>query len=374
MNGIRVAIQGVFCVCGLFLMWRLLFPRRPPARERTAEPRPRISVVIPARNEAHQIARLLRSLQGQTVPPAEVLVVDDSSTDDTEGAARQEGVTVIPGEPLPAGWNGKAWACWQGAAASSGDLLLFLDADTWLEPTGVEQLCNLYQGRGLLTVQPYHVTEKPYEQLSAFFNIVIMAATGAFTPLGERLPPGGGFGPCVVCRREEYLRTGGHREVRGEPLEDIPLTKLFRRHGLPVRCHAGRGIVSFRMYPGGLGEVIQGWSKGMGYGAFAVHPAMALMATAWITGCFSACALLVRTTIVHPTATAWLGLLPYGVYALVVAWMLRGIGRFRWWTSAFFALPLCFFALVIARSLLQTYLLGRVTWKGRAVRTARRRK
>lgn len=374
MDGLRTTIEGLLLACGLFLMWRLLFPPRPRAMEGDPGTRPRISVIVPARDEAHQISRLLISLQRQTVPPIEILVVDDGSTDNTAGVARHTGAAVIAGEPLPPGWNGKAWACWQGASASSGEILLFLDADTWLEPTGIEQLWNLHRGRGLLTVQPYHVTEKPYEQLSAFFNIVVMAAVGAFTPWGDRLPPGGGFGPCVMCRREEYMRAGGHREVRAEPLEDIPLAKVFRRRGLPVRCHAGRGIISFRMYPGGLRETIAGWSKGMGYGAFAVHPAMAALATAWITGCFSACSTLVRTLAHPPAASAWLGLLPYGLYALVIARVLRGIGRFRWWASALFPIPLSFFALVIARSLLQTYLLGRVTWKGRVVPTTRRRK
>ena len=371
MYELRCAIEGFLFLCGLLLLWRVLFPPRLGAGAGGAARPPRISVVIPARNEAHQIGRLLRSLQGQTVTPAEVLVVDDNSTDDTGAVARQAGAAVLTGAPLPEGWNGKSWACWQGAGASTGELLLFLDADTWLEPAGLERLLRLYPGSGLLTVQPYHVTARPYEQLSAFFNIVIMAALGAFTPWGDRLTPGGGFGPCVLCARDEYLRLGGHRQVRTELLEDIPLARLFARHHLPVRCYAGRGIVSFRMYPGGLGQVVEGWSKGMGYGAFSVHPLPVLLATAWIAGCFGAFSLLLETIWGAPL---WAGLLPYGVYAGLTWAVLRGIGRFRWWTAALFPLPLCFFAVVVGRSIVLTYLLGRVTWKGRAMRAGRRRK
>lgn len=373
MHGVRIAIEGILCVLGLLLMWRVLFRDRSWARDWATECRSRISVVIPARNEEHQIGHLLRSLKGQTVEPCEIIAVDDDSFDNTGIVAREEGATVITGEPLPEGWNGKSWACWQGACGSTGEILLFLDADTWLEAEGIERLLSLYEGLGLLTVQPYHVTEKPYEQLSAFFNIVVMAAVGAFTPFGERLKPGGAFGPCVMCNRNEYFRTGGHREVRGKLLEDISLAKLFLRQNLPVRCYAGQGIISFRMYPGGLRELVEGWSKGMGYGAFSVNPAFSMMTTAWITGCFRAFSTLIGT-ILSVASPAWTGLITYCSYALVVGWMLKRIGRFRWWTSAFFPIPLCFFGVVMARSLLLTYFLGRVVWKGRVISTIQHRK
>jgi len=373
MHGSRIAIEGILWALGLLLMWRVLFRHRLWPGDRPTEYQPCISVVIPARNEEHQIGHLLCSLKGQTVKPCQVIVVDDNSSDDTGGVAREEGATVIIGEPLPEGWNGKSWACWQGACGSTGEILLFLDADTWLEAHGVERLVRLYEGLGLLTVQPYHVTEKPYEQLSAFFNIVVMAAIGAFTPLGERLQPGGAFGPCMMCNRDEYFHTGGHREVRGELLEDIPLAKLFLRHDLPVRCYAGQGVISFRMYPEGLRGLIEGWSKGMGYGAFSVNPAFSIMTAAWITGCFGAVSALIGA-ILSVASPAWPGLITYCSYALAIGWMLRGIGRFKWWTSALFPIPLCFFGVVVARSLLLTYFLGRVVWKGRAVSTIQHRK
>jgi 4,4'-diaponeurosporenoate glycosyltransferase len=374
MLGLRTAILGLLCVLGLLLMWKVLFRDRSSAGDWSAGRRTPISVVIPARNEGHQIGRLLRSLDGQTVKPCEVIVVDDDSSDDTGVVAREEGALVIGGTPPPEGWNGKAWACWQGACASTGDMLLFLDADTWLEPEGIEWLLGLHEGSGLLTVQPYHVTEDPYEQLSAFFNIVVMAAVGAFTPFGDRLKPGGAFGPCVMCRRDEYFRTGGHRAVGGELLEDIPLAKLFLRHGSPVRCYAGQGIISFRMYRGGLRELVEGWTKGMGYGAFSVNPAFSIMTAAWIAGCFEAFSALTRAITSSVASPAWTGLIAYFSYALVIGWMLRAIGRFRWWTSALFPIPLCFFAVIVARSLMKTYLLRRVVWKGRAVSLVERRR
>ena len=372
MQAVRIAIEGLLWALGVFLMWRVLFRDRLRTRGGDRDPRSRISVIVPARNEEHQIGRLLLSLGQQTVVPHEVIVVDDDSTDSTGAIARQKGALVILGEQLPGGWNGKAWACWQGARASAGDLLLFLDADTWLEPEGIERLVEWYEGSGLLTLQPFHVTHRPYEQLSAFLNIVVMAAMGAFTPFGYRLKPGGGFGPCVMCRRDEYSRTGGHREVVGEVIEDIPLAKLFLRQNLPVRCYAGRGIVCFRMYPGGIRDLIEGWSKGMGYGAMSVSPVLSILTAAWITGCFRAFAGLIRATTPTAAPAAWQGVIVYCCYVVVIWWVLRGVGRFKWYTSALFPVPLCFFGLIVARSLLLTYVARRVMWKGREVNTSRR--
>ena len=98
---------------------------------------------------------------------------------------------MLRGEALPEGWAGKPWACWQGAQQAGGDLLLFLDADTWLEPDGLERLVQEYLAQGgLLSVQPFHRVRQLYEELSAFFNIVQIAGMNAFTPLGDRLAPG----------------------------------------------------------------------------------------------------------------------------------------------------------------------------------------
>lgn len=369
---VRIVLEGILCAMGLFLMWRVLFARRWPARPDGPAAPPRISVIIPARDEEGRIGRLLRSLAGQTVPPCEIIVVDDGSSDNTRGVALAHGASVLTGEPPEEGWNGKAWACWQGARASTGDLLLFLDADTWLEPQGIERLLLLYPGDGLLTVQPYHVTEKAYEGLSAFFNIVVVAALDAFTPLGERITPGGGFGPCTLCGRATYLAIGGHWAVRQAVLEDIPLARLFRQNGLPVRCHVGRDVISFRMYGGGPRELVRGWTKGMAYGALAVTPVFSILMAAWITGCFGALFALLRAVRSLPEPSlAWAGFLIYPAYALAIRQMLRGIGRFPPWAWALFPIPLGFFGAITARSLLHTYLFRRVMWKGRAVRVGR---
>lgn len=100
-----------------------------------ADPPP-VSVVVPARNEAANIVCCLESLAASRYPTFEIIVVDDRSEDGTReltrsvtpGGARR--IAVLDGEPLPEGWLGKPWACWQGARVATGEVLLFTDADT----------------------------------------------------------------------------------------------------------------------------------------------------------------------------------------------------------------------------------------------------
>lgn len=318
---------------GFYLLWRIpSFAKQGRSRDGSATGRwPRVSVIVPARNEEHRIGRLLRSLADQTQRPQEIIVVDDGSSDGTGDVAQNSGAAVLRGQPLPPGWSGKPWACWQGAQKATGQTVVFLDADTWLEPNGLYRIVGEWAGKGgLVSVQPYHVTRKPYEQLSAFFNMILMAAMNAFTPHGETLQPGGAFGPCLVCGKKDYLALGGHghEKVRGAVLESIPLAGLFRANGLRVHCYGGRGAIAFRMYPGGLPQLVEGWSKGFGSGAISVRFVFLALTVAWVTGYFSATVALLGALGVPSGGQMLAALLVYSLYALQIWWILRRIGCF----------------------------------------------
>lgn len=114
----------------------------------------RVSVLIPARNEAATLPRLLAALGRQSLPAAEVLVIDDHSRDGTgaiamaAAAAAGLPLRLIQAPPLPPGWCGKTWALHHGVATSSGDLLVFLDADTEPEPSLLASLVAQRQRLG----------------------------------------------------------------------------------------------------------------------------------------------------------------------------------------------------------------------------------
>src|SRR6056297_2936349 len=248
-----------------------------------------VSIVIPARNEAGNIGVLLESIAGQRSRPGEVIVVDDQSNDATAEIARSyaaAGVKVIAAEQRPEGWTGKNWSCHCGAVQVQGRRILFLDADTRLEaPDALEQLASEQMERGgMLSVQPYHRVHKLYEQLSGFFNLIVMVGSGAFDFWSKEGLADGCFGPCILTDRRDYEAVGGHAAVRGQVVDDLALCGLYRRRGLGVHCFGGRGVISFRMYPGGLASLVEGWTKNMAMGASLSKLRSILLLVIWFTG------------------------------------------------------------------------------------------
>ena len=194
----------LFWLSGFLVLWRIPFlTKRNGARFSTMD----VSVIIPARNEESSLVRLLGSLEHQMDRAGEIIVVDDQSEDATAEISRRLGATVITSEDLPDGWVGKPWACWQGANQARGTILVFLDADTFLEPEGLAKIVSTFEGEGLLSIQPFHRMERLYERLSAISNIIVMASMKAFTILGSKTQPLGAFGPCIVCSKDTYFST-----------------------------------------------------------------------------------------------------------------------------------------------------------------------
>jgi len=295
-------------------------------------------------------------------------VVDDHSTDKTANIAREYGVQVIHSNPLPKGWHGKPWACWQGAVKAKGDTFLFLDADTFLKPDGLAKILDEHARMGgLLSVQPYHQMKRTYEKLAAFFNIITMAGTGSFSLFKGNYAARGAFGPCLVCRREDYFLTGGHGRARHQVLESMGVAGAFREAHLPVSSYGGKGAVLFRMYPDGLRTMIDGFSKGFAEGANAISFFMLVMLIAWVTGGVSATRHLIQSAVGGGGMSVMLWACLYVGFSGQIYWMLRRIGNFGIFPCILFPIPLVFFVLVFARSLLIKKGIGKVFWKGRRV-------
>jgi len=166
---------------------------------------------------------------------------------------------------------------------------------------------------GAFSVGPYHAVRKPYENLSIFFNFNVTVGT----------VPGGLFGQMLLVDRESYRRVGGHETVRGRILENFWLAEKFRAVGIPVCSKRGRGAFSFRMYPNGRRELIEGWTKGFASGAGQTPRGTLLLAVAWMSG-------LMLPPILYLATGDWLrwGAV-YLPCAAQVAWLGRLVGAFR---------------------------------------------
>ncbi len=208
----------------------------------------RISVIIPARNEEINLPHLLASLADQTIKPHEIIVIDDYSEDRTAEIASAYDTILVSNPPLPEGWTGKNWAVWNGYLRSTGDILIFLDSDVRLAADGIELLIsNRERTGGVISVLPYHYSEKFYERLSL---VLYLLGVFAFTAPAERVKSIKSlYGSCIVALRKDYEAVSGHKDVRTEILDDMSLGMAFCRAGINVENFTGCDTVSFRMYP-----------------------------------------------------------------------------------------------------------------------------
>jgi chlorobactene glucosyltransferase len=263
---------------------------------------PFVTVIVPARDEERNIERVLRSLASSRYPAFEILVVDDRSSDRTAelacsvapGQARR--LEVIRGEPLPGGWLGKPWACWQGVQRAHGDLLLFTDADT---VHGAELLSRSVRElrereADALTVLGRQLLETFWERLiqpQIFLTMMVRFADARRPRPSARWRSAIANGQYLLFRREVYEALDGHRGVREEVVEDQALAQRLVRGGYRLWIGRAEDQLATRMYES-LGEIIAGWSKNLVLGGLRslspwtrpVAPALLLLtgATLWL--------------------------------------------------------------------------------------------
>jgi len=358
-------IQTVFWSLGFFFLFRIPRCRKSSGKVKSY---PSVSIIIPARNEEKSLPVLLESLKDQDFTPDEIIVVIDRSEDRTKEIAESEGVITIQSEPLPKGWVGKTWACHQGSQAAKGNILVFLDADTCIEKDGLNKIVGTCLIRdGVVSIQPYHKTERLYEQLSAFFNIIVMGAMGTFTIVGNLLKPIGLFGPCVVMRKKYYLEIGGHIAVKGEVVEDLALGNKLKKRKIPIYCYGGKGTISFRMYPNGIRELVDGWSKGFATGAIKTYIPILLAIIAWVGGGISATMYVIEAISNMNAISILVWTLTYLGYTMQIYWMLFRLGTFRFYTALFYPVSLIFFLVIFLRSFFLIFISRRVRWKGTTI-------
>lgn len=351
---------GVRWLLGWGLMWRL--PRLP---DLPVIDSPQVSVLIPARNEERTLPHLLTALKQQTFQPYEIIVIDDQSVDATAQIAKQAGVRVVQTTPLPAGWTGKNWALKTGYKASSGNILVFLDADTEPGKDMLRRLVATVQNLGgLVSVQPYHRTERPYELLAVLFNLIGLMAV--------KLGAAGGvaFGPAMATSKDDYERVGGHDAVAGYVVEDWFMAHVYESASLPASAYMGHGQLDYRMYPGGIRDLVVGFDKNFATAAGQVAWGRMLAVVLWLSGLFWAAWCLPASLLGWPifgNPSLLYTVVLYLAFAIQLAIISRPVGSFGS-IVFFFPIPVVFFIAVFVLAILNLKR-GQIEWKGRTIST-----
>jgi chlorobactene glucosyltransferase len=257
---------------------------------------PPVAIIVPARDEAANIALCLKSLIGQDYRKDRlaVVVVDDGSSDDTPAivadlAAKFPVVSLLHSPALESGWTGKCQACWEGAKAVAPytEYLCFIDADMRAEPSLLRSSIVVASERriALLSLAPRH-------ELLSFAERLILPCghylLGFRQDLAQRQAPDSAdatvTGQFMLIERAAYEQVGGHAAVRGVISEDVALARLIKNSGFKVLLMGGEKLISTRMYSGweslwhGIGKNLVDMLEGP---ASTITTAFAAVTLAW---------------------------------------------------------------------------------------------
>lgn len=247
-------------ILGMFV-WNLTYFRRAPTvggRNADAVANDmQVSVLIPARNEVLRIGRLLDSVLRSEGITCEVCVLDDESEDGTGGVVleysqKHSNVRLMPGIPVPPGWSGKQFACWQLAQQARYPELVFLDADVTLSVDGLRRaiLHRRCTNSSLLSGFPLQRVVTFGEQLLIPLIHLILLCFLPFRLMRttRSVEAAAGCGQFFLTTKEAYDKSGGHSSIKKSLHDGIMLPRSYRAAGLKTDLFDASDIATCRMY------------------------------------------------------------------------------------------------------------------------------
>ena len=244
-----------------------------PALNKAGKPprQPKVSILVPARNEEGNIEKCLDHLIKQDYPDFEIIILNDESTDKTGDILKRykhksvsPPITVLKGNSLPTGWTGKNWACWQLAQAAKGEIIIFTDADNWHHPDAVSKTVAWMEKCKLnaFSAFPQQITGSVIEKLLIpIIDLILYTLLPLWLILKTKNPSlSAANGQWLAFRKADYFQTGGHQQVKNKIVEDVEIFRLFKRKRRKTLTALGTGVIFCRMYKT-YPEVVNGLMK-----------------------------------------------------------------------------------------------------------------
>ena len=331
---------------------------------------PLVSVIIPARNEARNIERCVRSVLATPYTPLEVIVVDDRSTDGTaelvEPATGAGGrVRLVRGVEPPPGWFGKQWAIVQGYRVSNGELLLFADADTRHEPELIPRAVRGLQRESvdLFSVMPRQEMKTFWERLiQPHVFLALETGLGSLARVNRTRTEWNAIanGQFILTSRSAYESVGTHEAVRDTVVDDVKLAQAYVRAGKGIFLVHGEEFIATRMY-GSLREILAGWTKNLATGVRLLVPPIPFLRTLlpyvmWLP------ALLWIAPPLAWLVTGWQAAALATLVSLLTWIAIYAIHRAPVWYAVLYPVGAALVAFIMLRSAWRG---GRIEWRGR---------
>jgi glycosyltransferase involved in cell wall biosynthesis len=227
---------------------------------------PRVSIIVPARNEEESIEQALTQLLALDYDNYEIIAVNDRSTDRTgeimenlaaESSARGQ-LRVIHHHELPKGWLGKTHAMWTATNHAAGDWLLFTDADVMFKPDSLRRALAYAEAEGAdhVVLFPRMIMKRAGEYMTiAFFQTMFVFGHRPWKVADPKTRDHMGVGAFNLIRRTVYEAVGTYEALRMEVLDDMKLGKVVKNAGFAQRNVFGEDLISIRWARGAMGVV-----------------------------------------------------------------------------------------------------------------------
>jgi chlorobactene glucosyltransferase len=366
-----IALYVLLAILGLVLSVTLFNVLTAPLVSRGPKPLNTyfVSLLIPCRNEANNIATCVSHLLQQDYSRFEVLVLDDQSDDDTAAIvrsfAKQDGrVRLLKGQSLPDGWTGKNWACHQLSRQATGEFLIFTDADNFFSTDAVSKTVGWMEAYqlDLFSAFPQQITATWSEKwVVSFFDLTVYALLPLWLTYRSSFPSlAAANGQWLAIRKGAYERLGGHEAVRQQVVEDVELARRSKQLGMSILTASGRDAVQGRMYRS-LHEVWSGFAKNA-FGLMGFRPLPFMI---FLLLLFLLCILPYGLVFVATVRTLALVMVAMNV-------LIRGLVALKfkqpvWHSMVFHPLAIVLVLALAIHSMISFYHDG-VVWKGRRIK------